>query len=312
MPTDSEVGEKTQVTDSPWRDQGGMFSPDGRYIAYLSDESKEQEVWVFDRTANARKKVSARTRRSRNRASGRPTRRSSRTAAAIGCSWSTSTPAASTELAYNQAGGYQLSGFSPDGNWLVYTRRDDDQNAEVFCSRSRRRSEHNVTANPFNDSRGTVTPDGNGWSSSRIATAASRISSSVPLVRQKRRSERSARQGASEEGARRASAREQNATAPAPPAAAPAPLDVETEGIGRRAVQLTRGEQAIQAYFLSADGRLIYFRSTDERGPGLFSITIDGTDRRRVTEGAFAGLDADERPAQGLLHAGRARSGRWR
>jgi tricorn protease len=55
-------------------------------------------------------------------------------------------------------------------------------------------------------------------------------------------------------------------------------------------VQLTRGEQGVQAYFLSTDGRTIYFRSTDERGPGLFSITIDGKDRRRITDGAFAGL----------------------
>src|SRR5690606_32370329 len=74
---------------------------------------------------------------------------------------------------------------------------------------------------------------------------------------------------------------------PAPP---PAPLTVETEGIGRRAVQLTTGTQGVQSFFLSADGRLIYFRATDERGPGLFSITIEGKDRRRVTDGAFAGL----------------------
>ena len=36
------------------------------------------------------------------------------------------------EVAYNAAGGYQVSGFSPDGKWLVYTRRDDDQNSDVY------------------------------------------------------------------------------------------------------------------------------------------------------------------------------------
>ncbi len=59
VPTDPEVGEKTQVTSSSWRDQEARFSPDGRYVAYISDESKEQEVWVFDRTTSARKKLSS-------------------------------------------------------------------------------------------------------------------------------------------------------------------------------------------------------------------------------------------------------------
>jgi tricorn protease len=83
--------------------------------------------------------------------------------------------------------------------------------------------------------------------------------------------------------------REGNANATAPQTPPPA-LRVETEGIDRRAVQLTTGEQGVQTFFLSADGRLIYFRSTDERGPALFSITIDGKDRQRVSEGAFQGL----------------------
>ena len=51
-------------------------------------------------------------------------------------------------------------GFSPDGNWLVYTRRDDDQNSDVYLFDLAAKKEHNVTANPFNDSRGAITPDG--------------------------------------------------------------------------------------------------------------------------------------------------------
>ena len=46
----------------------------------------------------------------------------------------------------------------------------------------------------------------------------------------------------------------------------------------------------MQAYFLSADGKTIYFRSADERGPGLFTVTIEGKDRRRISDGPFQGL----------------------
>jgi len=58
VPTDPDVGEKNQVTASGWRDQNALIAPDGRSVAYVSDESKESEVWVFDRASGQRKKLS--------------------------------------------------------------------------------------------------------------------------------------------------------------------------------------------------------------------------------------------------------------
>ena len=57
VPTDPEIGEKRQVTSSPRRDQRPVVSPDGRYVAYISDESKEQEFWLFDRQGGSRRKL---------------------------------------------------------------------------------------------------------------------------------------------------------------------------------------------------------------------------------------------------------------
>ena len=73
-------------------------------------------------------------------------------------------------------------------------------------------------------------------------------------------------------------------------------VKVDVAGIDRRAVQLTRGTEADGAYFLSADGKLVYFVSADERGRGLFSVGIDGKDRKRVADGAFAGLTPPPTP----------------
>ena len=61
--------------------------------------------------------------------------------------------------------------------------------------------------------------------------------------------------------------------------------------IDKRAVQITRGAEGVQDYFLSPDGRTIYFRSRDDQGPALFSVGIDGRDRQRLAAGAFAGLE---------------------
>src|SRR5690606_16559973 len=65
-----------------------------------------------------------------------------------------------TELGYNVAGGYTVTGWSPDGQWLVYTKRDRDQNADVFLMNVATQEEHNLTPNPWTDSNGVITPDG--------------------------------------------------------------------------------------------------------------------------------------------------------
>lgn len=286
VPTDAEVGEKAQVTNSSWRDQGGVFSPDGRYIAYLSDESKEQEVWIFDRTTTARKKMSSHE-SFKEIGDWSPDSKKIAYVAANRLFLGDVESNNATEVAYNVAGGYQVSGFSPDGKWLIYTRRDDDQNADIYLYDIANKREHNITDNPFNDSRGTITPD-----ATRVVFISDRDGGtmhlfSVPLQRQKEDPEDPLVRERLRKAQSSRSERQDNNNARQTP---PPSLTVETQGIDRRAVQLTRGEQAVQTFFLSADGKLIYFRSSDERGPGLFSITIDGKDRRRVSEGAFAGV----------------------
>jgi tricorn protease len=66
-------------------------------------------------------------------------------------------------------------------------------------------------------------------------------------------------------------------------------LVVETEGIGRRAVQLTTGA-SVRSPILSKDGKTVYFLSSDDAGAGLFSISVDGEDRKKIAGGAFQGL----------------------
>jgi tricorn protease len=289
VPTDSEIGEKAQVTSSSRRDRGEEFSPDGRYIAYISDETKEQEIWVYDRTTSARKQVS-RHASMKDSIAWSPDSKHLAYVAANRLFTVDVDGSNSAEIAHNPAGGYQVSGFSPDGKWLIYTRRDDDQNADLYVYEISAKKEHNVTANPFNDSRGTITPDGksvvfisdrDGGTSHLFVVPLDRQKEDPndPLVRERLKKATPARPART--------AAQGDAEAKAPAAAA---LTVNTDRIDRRAVQLTQGEQAVQTYFLSVDGKLIFFRSTDERGPGLFSITIDGKDRKRVSEGPFLGL----------------------
>ncbi len=314
VPTEAGVGEKTQVTSSPWRERSEIYSPDGRKLAYVSDEGGEQQVWVYDIATASHKKLSAQPAEKENivwapnsqkllygadnhlfevDVAGGPPR----------------------ELAHNVAGGFTVSQYSADGNWLVYGRRDDEQNADVYLYDIKSKKEYNISQSPWNENNAQITPDGktviftsnrDGGTNQLFSVSLSRIAEDPndPLVRERvRRTAPAAGRGGRGGGAADSSTMDAGG------------IHVDLKGIDRRAIQLTRGA-SVGAFFLSRDGRTIYFsegggggRGGGGRGrggaggaaadgqAGLYSIGIDGRDRRRVAAGSFAGMQptADRR-----------------
>ena len=195
VPTEAGVGERTQVTNSPWRDQAEAYSPDGKKIAYVSDETGDQEVWVFDIASGARKKLTA-----------YPAEKS-------GITWSNNSQklaytadnrifevdvagGPARELAHNEAGGFNINQYSADGNWLLYGRSDDEQNADVYLYDIASKKEYNVTQSPWAERTALLTPDGktvvfasnrNGATNQLYAVTLSKIAEDPndPLVRER-------------------------------------------------------------------------------------------------------------------------------
>ena len=294
VPTDQGVGEKTQVTSSPWRERFQVFSPDGRKIAYVSDESGEEEVWVWDMATGARRKLTTHE----SVKADLTWAPSSQKLAFTGANRLWEVDAAggdARELAHNPAGGFSIQQYSADGNWIVYSHRDDDQNADVYLFDVRARREHNVSKSPFNELTGAITPDGktivftstrDGGVTQLFAAPLARLTEDPndPLVRERRRRERER----------------------ADSTAAPPQIRVDADGIERRAVQLTRGSQAVSGFFLSRDGRTVYFAtgaggfggggqqpppdSAQASENGLFAVSIEGRDRRRIATGTFTAM----------------------
>jgi tricorn protease len=310
VPTDPDVGEKRQVTSNSWRQRGESFSPDGRWIAYRSDESKEEEVWLFDRdTASSRQITTGDGFKSIDGWSPD----SSRLAWTANNRLQVTTIASgeTVELGYHEAGGYAVTGWSPDGAWLVYTTRDADQNADIHLMEVASRRAVNVTANPWNDSQGTVTPDGrqvvfvsnrdNGVNHLFVVPLARQSEDPLdPLVRERARRAQGPGGRGGGRGETGAGGRGEGAGGGAAGGAAggrggqnqppPSLATPDLDRIERRAIQITTGAEPVAGYFLSTDGRTVYFRSRDDQGPALFSIGLDGRDRQRLAPGAFAGL----------------------
>ena len=278
VPSTQGVGELQQVTSSGWRERYQSWSPDGAYIAFVSDESLEEEHWLFEVASGSRRKVTDHA-SAKSSVAWAPDSRQFAYVAANSLFVYDLGAQQNTQRASNAAGGYNLREFSKDGKWLVFTRSDDDQNSEVFLFDIGARKEYNITQNPFRDSGGALTPDGKKliFTSNReggmvqlfvVSLKKQTENPDDPLVRERLKKEREEKKKADESTA----------------------IAVDLQGIEERATQLTRGTNPVDAYFLSADGSTIYFTSRDDKGEGLFSIGIDGKDQKKVAEGSFPGL----------------------
>ncbi len=327
VPTEQGVGEPTEVAATGWRENNERYSPDGRFVAYVSDESGDQEVWLFDTESHAKRRLS-----SQPSEKGDITWASdSKKLAYTGDNkiWEvdvTAPQAQPRELASNVAGGFNIAEYSGDGSWLVYSRRDDENNSEIYLFDIKAKKEYNVTQSPNSETEAVLTPDGktvvfnsnrNGAVNQLFAVSLTKLTEDPndPLVRERvARASAGAGRGGRGGGA---------------PVAATPPSQIDLDGIEDRAQQLTTGATAVGGFFLSPDGRSVYFAvggggggrggrgpapapatpgpgrgrggapaaAADDQGTGLFAIDIDGRNRRRIAAGTFPGMipTADKR-----------------
>jgi tricorn protease len=292
VPTKEGVGEKTQITSSAWRDRYQKFSPGGKYLAYVSDEGAEEQLWVAELSTGERRKL---TDHDSYKAGSYAWSPDSEHIAFVAANILFEVDVASgrtTELAYNENRGFNLSEYSADGRWLVYSRSDLDENSEVYLFEVASQREVNVTQDPFRDYDGVLTPDGTHivFRSARDAGTAHLFVASLsaltedpddPLV--KARDEEADEADEESEGEGRRGGRQEDE-------APPPPITVDPDGIRERAKQLTSGEEGVGSYFLSADGETVYYTSRDDDGVGLFSIPIKGGDSRNVASGSFSDI----------------------
>lgn len=306
VPAEDGVGEKIPLTPGAFRERHHAWSPDGRMLAFVSDRSGEEEIWVHEVATGEQRQLS-RHPSLKTGAHWSPDSRRLVFEASNTLFLLEVEGGRQTELAYNRAGGFNVQGFSPDGEWLVYTRRDRDMNAEVYLFEIATRREIDMTRNPWTNTGGILTPDQRhlvflsnrgGGPTQLWAVSLARMTEDPddPLVREREARGATLRDRAGDNGSGNArdqaprgeAEREGDATGSR--RGAPTPIQVDEEGLERRARPLTTGNTGVSSPFLSADGRTVYFLGSDGDGAGLFAVGIDGRNRRRVAAGSFPGL----------------------
>ena len=157
----TDRGQMQRVTDTPWKEQTPRWSPDGKWIAYVSDRTGREEIYISDELGKTPKKL---------------TDSDCDKAAIVWASDSKSFLWTGSDhklrradidsgkeevLASSPGGNIGDPQFSPDGKWISYSQVDDLLRSHVWLKELATGQEHEITSQQFMTSRGARwTPDG--------------------------------------------------------------------------------------------------------------------------------------------------------
>jgi tricorn protease len=313
-----EEGDLRQITDSPARDRNVTYSPDGKWIAYVSDRSGREEIYV-----------------SAVDGAGEPQKLTELDALKAGYSWSPD----STQIAYTSSdgklrvvnltsketkeitssryGNVSQPAWSPDGKWLAYSKADASRVTDIYLVPSAGGEEKKVTFESFSEGSPRFSSDGrklfftrnDSTSFSQAAGLPSIQLFSVALERLERDPDDP------EEQAEAEAAKTEQPSPQTPPAEGgagggggmrrqpgaqrqpPKPVQIDWAGLKRRTRQLTRMPFPVTDYTVSPDGRTLAFATFELAGPAnvpvIYSIQDDGKRLTRITAGTAPATGGD-------------------
>ncbi len=310
-----EEGDLRQITDSQWRDRNVEFSPDGKWIAFVSDRSGREEIYVVasDGAGEAQKITDLDELK-------------------FAYSWSPdSAQIAFTssdnklhlvniankqakELSKSLYGSIGSPDWSPDGKWIAYSKPDFTRTNDIYIVPSSGGEEKKATFDSFSETGARFSPDGRKLYFQRIESSA--FSAGQPSVQiysialeKLDKDPDDPEEKAEQEALQQPPSGDLNASGNAPnqnqnPAKKPAkPVVIDWAGLKRRTRQITRMPFAVTNYNISPDSKTITFVSSEPAGiasvPVIFSIQDDGKRLTRLAAGTPPSDGAGQQPPTG-------------
>ncbi|HKG23792.1 MAG TPA: PDZ domain-containing protein, partial [Blastocatellia bacterium] len=298
-----EEGDLRQVTDGPARDKDPAYSPDGKWLAFISDRSGREEIYLIASDG-----------------AGEPVRISDIDALKNAIAWSPNSKEIAftssdnklrkysvdtkqtAELTSSRYGNIGRPAWSPDGKWIAYSKPDQTRNGEIYLLPSAGGEERKATFDSFSDLNPQFTPDGRKLYFVRSegltgATPSAQIYS-MSLEREERDPNDPEERPEPAEGQEQAGEGGQpgRSRAMAQRNQPPREINIDWSGLKRRTRQLTRMPFAAFNYAIAPDGKTIAFVTTEPSStstlPVVYSIQEDGKRLTRIVSGGAPGEGA--------------------
>ncbi|HWZ44916.1 MAG TPA: S41 family peptidase [Candidatus Saccharimonadales bacterium] len=263
----TDRGDLQRVTQSYSRETSPSWSPDGKWVAFVSDKSGREEVWIAHEDSSGLKKISD------SDAEKQAIRWApdSKWLIYAGSDHKLSRydfeTGKTSVIASSDAGNILGARISPDGKWVAYSRLDSDLRPHVYIAASTGGNEHHIGDDDrlFSETTPAWTPDGKRLMFlAGLAQAGSAVQRqtlvqlySLSLAHEEKNP---ADHGLDDEEQAQAAERSNRPQAGQGRAeAAKVEVKIDFDGMGRRTRQITRLSDNVTTLAVSPDSRLTAF-----------------------------------------------------
>jgi tricorn protease len=306
-----EEGDLKQITDNPARERSVGYSPDGKWLCYVSDQSGREEYYVVPVDG-----------------SGPATQITDIDALKLNYNWSPDSKeivfAASdnklrklivatkqaTVLDTSQFGGFGSPVYSPDGKWIAYSKSDASRTSDIYiiAASGEEKEPHKVTFDSNNDLNPQFGPDGRKLFFQRIASSGGGNSVQIYSVWLERLDrdpdDAEEREAESNTNAAQGDGSEGQAVRRPPATRPPHETKMDWAGMRHRTRQITRMPFPVSNYVIAPDSRTIAFVTSEPAGMAnigvIYSIQDDGRRLTRIVAGQPPTDDGEGGPGGGF------------
>ncbi len=311
----TDRGDIQRVTDSFSRESNPVWSPDGKWIAFVSDKSGQDEVWVAHEDGTGLKQVSTSTGVTEKRAIVfAPDSKSLLYTATDHQLFRVDLETGKAHVVIKgDIGDINGPRFSPDGKWISYSTWDGLVRSHAYVIPAAGGEARHVGSDDemFAESAPQWSADGkrllflSGMTQQGSATVARPVGIQLYVVALQHEDKSPTDQGIDSEDEAQAADRAARGRAPAAsgtPDQKPE-FKIDFDGILRRARQLTHTSGNVSGYAISPDSHTYAFVSSGDSGASIYTIQDDGSQLTRIVQAQGGGADDDAAPGGGSYSA---------